>query len=122
VPVLTPLVGVLGGPAVGLGTTTAYAWSYDIGTIIFLLTVGLLSWSHRRAVHESCVISGRRVRGQQAYEHRIRTAFHTVQLRTSDVVAGRDPGVAGSFAFAGATTDFVVTPVSSTVVDLTPQV
>jgi len=32
VPVLTPLVGVLGGPAAGL-TTTAYAWSYDIGTI-----------------------------------------------------------------------------------------
>jgi hypothetical protein len=31
-------------------------------------------------------------------------------------------GVAGSFAFAGATTDFVVTPVSSTVVDLTPGV
>jgi len=30
-------------------TTTAYAWSYDIGTIIFLLTVGLLSWSHRRS-------------------------------------------------------------------------
>jgi len=48
VPVLTPLVGVLGGPAAGL-TTTAYAWSYDIRTIIFLLTVGLLSWSHRRS-------------------------------------------------------------------------
>jgi len=47
VPVLTPLVGVLGGPAAGL-TTTAYAWSYDIGTIIFLLRSGC-SWSHRRS-------------------------------------------------------------------------
>lgn len=48
VPVLTPFVGALGGPAAGL-TTTAYTWSYDIGTVIFLLTVGLLTWSHRRA-------------------------------------------------------------------------
>jgi len=64
VPVLTPLVGVLGGPAAGL-TTTAYAWSYDIRTIIFLLTVGLLSrGAIGGVVHESCVISGRRVRGQ----------------------------------------------------------
>jgi len=43
-------------------------------------------------------------------------------FRTSDVVAGRDPESPGRFAFAGATTDFVVTPVSSTVVDLTPGV
>lgn len=48
VPVLTPLVGILGGPAASL-TSTAYAWSNDIGTMIFLLTVGLLSWSHRRS-------------------------------------------------------------------------
>ena len=47
VPALTPFVGMLGGPASSL-TTTAYAWSYDIGTAIFLLTVGVLSWSHRR--------------------------------------------------------------------------
>jgi len=45
--------------------------------------------------------------------------LHTVQLRTSDVVAGRDPRSRWSFAFAGATTDFVVTPASLTVVDLT---
>jgi len=50
------LVGVLGGPAAGL-TTTAYAWSYDIGTIIFLLTVGLLSWSHREESFMSHVSS-----------------------------------------------------------------
>lgn len=47
VPVLTPFVGMLGGPASSL-TTTAYAFSYDIGTAIFLITVGMLSWSHRR--------------------------------------------------------------------------
>lgn len=48
VPVLVPLVGLLGGPATGL-TTTAYAWSYDIGTLVFAVTVGLLVWSHERA-------------------------------------------------------------------------
>ena len=47
VPILTPFVGMLGGPAASL-TTTAYAWSYDIGTVIFLLTVVVLSWTHRR--------------------------------------------------------------------------
>lgn len=47
VPILTPFVGAIGGPAAGL-TTTAYTWSYDIGTAIFLLTIGLLTWSHRR--------------------------------------------------------------------------
>lgn len=47
VPVLAPLVGLLGGPASSL-TTTAYAWSYDIGTLVFLLAIGLLFWSHRR--------------------------------------------------------------------------
>lgn len=47
VPVLVPLAGILGGPAASL-TTTAYAWSYDVGTLFFLLTVGLLSWSHRQ--------------------------------------------------------------------------
>jgi len=122
VPVLTPLVGVLGGPAAGL-TTTAYAWSYDIGTIIFLLTVGLLSWSHRRVVHESCVISGRRVRGQHELMNIESARLSTpssFERRTSLLVGIL--GVAGSFAFAGATTDFVVTPVSSTVVDLTPGV
>lgn len=46
-PILAPLIGVLGGPATSL-TTTAYKWSYDIGTLVFLLTVGLLYWSHRR--------------------------------------------------------------------------
>lgn len=47
VPILVPLAGVLGGPAAGL-TTTAYEWSYDLGTLVFVLTLGLLYWSHRR--------------------------------------------------------------------------
>ncbi|MFB6354097.1 MAG: hypothetical protein ABEJ92_08435 [Halobacteriales archaeon] len=47
VPVLAPLVGLLGGPAASLATT-AYAYSYDIGTAVFLLALGLLAWSHRR--------------------------------------------------------------------------
>lgn len=47
VPILVPLVGVLGGPATSL-TTTAYAWSYDIGTVAFLLTVVLLLSGSRR--------------------------------------------------------------------------
>ena len=46
VPVLVPLAGGLGGPATSL-TTTAYEWSYDLGTLFFLLTLGLLYWSHR---------------------------------------------------------------------------
>lgn len=46
VPVIVPLLGVLGGPATSL-TTTAYAWSYDIGTAIFLVTVALLFHSYR---------------------------------------------------------------------------
>lgn len=46
VPILAPLVGAFGGPTAGL-TTTAYAWSYDLGTVVFLLTLGLLYWSQR---------------------------------------------------------------------------
>lgn len=46
VPVLAPLVGVLGGPAASL-TTTAYAYSYDAGTAIFVLAVAMLVLSHR---------------------------------------------------------------------------
>lgn len=45
VPVLAPVVGLLGGPASGLATT-AYTWSYDVGTLLFLATVGLLVASH----------------------------------------------------------------------------
>lgn len=48
VPILVPLLGLVGGPATGLAST-ATAWSYDAGTAIFLLTVALLFWSHRRA-------------------------------------------------------------------------
>jgi len=48
VPVLAPLVGVLGGPATSL-TTTAYAYSYDLGTLFFVATVAILYHSHRRA-------------------------------------------------------------------------
>lgn len=49
VPVLAPLVGLLGGPATGL-TTTAYAWSYDLGTALYLLTLGLLLASQEGAL------------------------------------------------------------------------
>lgn len=45
VPVLAPVVGLLGGPATGLAST-AYAWSYDLGTALFLVTLGLLVASH----------------------------------------------------------------------------
>lgn len=47
VPLAAPLVGLLGGPATGLATT-AYTYSYDLGTALFLATVGLLSAAHRR--------------------------------------------------------------------------
>lgn len=48
VPILAPAVGLLGGPATAL-TTTAYQWSYDVGTVFFLVTLGLLYVSHRRS-------------------------------------------------------------------------
>lgn len=41
VPVMIPLLGLLGGPATSM-TTTAYAYSYDIGTVLYVLTVILL--------------------------------------------------------------------------------
>lgn len=44
VPILAPLIGVLGGPASGL-TSTAYQYSYDVGTVLFVVTVGILYWS-----------------------------------------------------------------------------
>lgn len=43
-PILAPLVGLLGGPAAGL-VTTAYAYSFDIGTAVFLLTIVLMTRS-----------------------------------------------------------------------------
>lgn len=46
VPVVAPLVGLLGGPASGL-VTTAYAWSYDVGTLLFVAAIGFLSLAHR---------------------------------------------------------------------------
>lgn len=46
VPVLAPAVGFVGGPASAL-TTTAYRWSYDLGTLLFVTTVWLLYASHR---------------------------------------------------------------------------
>lgn len=49
VPVLAPLFGLLGGPATGL-TTTAYGWSYDLGTALYLVTLGLLLASHEGAL------------------------------------------------------------------------
>lgn len=45
VPVLAPMVGLLGGPATSL-STTAYAWSYDVGTLVYLVAVWLLFASH----------------------------------------------------------------------------
>ena len=48
VPVLAPLVGLLGGPATGLATT-AYRFSYDLGTLVFLVTLWLLYVGHRRS-------------------------------------------------------------------------
>lgn len=47
VPLVAPLVGLLGGPGTGLATT-AYAFSYDLGTALFVLTLGILYASHRR--------------------------------------------------------------------------
>ncbi|MFB6254033.1 MAG: hypothetical protein ABEI06_05440 [Halobacteriaceae archaeon] len=41
VPILAPLVGILGGPGAAL-TTTAYSYSYDIGTLIFVVAILLL--------------------------------------------------------------------------------
>ncbi|MFW6265217.1 MAG: DUF7546 family protein [Halanaeroarchaeum sp.] len=41
VPILAPMIGLLGGPASGL-TSTAYQYSYDIGTVLFVITVGIL--------------------------------------------------------------------------------
>lgn len=45
VPILAPVAGILGGPATGL-TATAYQWSYDLGTVIFVLSIGVLVASH----------------------------------------------------------------------------
>lgn len=47
-PLWGPLVGLLGGGAVGLsGLATTYA--YDLGTVVFLLTMGLLYYFQRDA-------------------------------------------------------------------------
>lgn len=40
-PIFASLIGFLGGGLTSL-TTSAYSFSYDIGTIIFLITIGLL--------------------------------------------------------------------------------
>lgn len=47
VPVLAPFLGMLGGPAASL-STTAYTWSYDVGTALYLLTLGLLLGTDHR--------------------------------------------------------------------------
>lgn len=47
VPVAAPLLGLLGGPTAGL-VTTAYAYSYDLGTALFVLTLAVLHAGHRR--------------------------------------------------------------------------
>ncbi|MFW5918776.1 MAG: DUF7546 family protein [Halanaeroarchaeum sp.] len=41
VPILAPAIGLLGGPASSL-TTTAYQYSYDLGTVLFVVTVAIL--------------------------------------------------------------------------------
>lgn len=47
VPILAPAIGLLGGPASSL-TTTAYQYSYDLGTVLFIVTVGILYASAAR--------------------------------------------------------------------------
>lgn len=49
VPVVVPLLGILGGTGTTLAST-AYSWSYDIGTALFVLIVVVLYYSHWRAV------------------------------------------------------------------------
>lgn len=49
VPILAPVIGLLGGPASGL-TSTAYAYSYDVGTLLFVITVGILYGSATGAI------------------------------------------------------------------------
>ncbi|MFP4590191.1 MAG: hypothetical protein ACLFM8_01835 [Halobacteriales archaeon] len=44
VPVLVPLLGVLGGAGSSLAST-AYAWSYDVGTVLFVVVAAVLLWS-----------------------------------------------------------------------------
>lgn len=48
VPVLVPLLGLLGGTGTSLAST-AYAWSYDVGTALFVAVALMLVWSQRRA-------------------------------------------------------------------------
>lgn len=47
VPVLVPLLGILGGTGTTLAST-AYTWSYDIGTVVYVVVVALLYYSHRQ--------------------------------------------------------------------------
>ncbi|MFW6448715.1 MAG: DUF7546 family protein [Halobacteriota archaeon] len=44
VPVLVPLLGLLGGAGSSLAST-AYAWSYDVGTALFVVVAAVLLWS-----------------------------------------------------------------------------
>lgn len=49
----TPVLTTLVGGASGIQSSTisaAYRWSYDIGTVLFVVAVGLLFWSHKRSV------------------------------------------------------------------------
>lgn len=64
VPVVAPVIGLLGGPASSL-RTTAYAVSYDLGTAIFVLAVLALVYSHpsRRGLSDV----RRPERGQEQY-------------------------------------------------------
>ena len=41
VPILAPAVGLLGGPAASL-TSMAYQYSYDLGTLLYVVTVAIL--------------------------------------------------------------------------------
>jgi hypothetical protein len=49
VPILAPAIGLLGGPAASL-TSMAYQYSYDLGTLLFVVTVGILYASAAGAV------------------------------------------------------------------------
>ncbi len=49
VPVLVSLFGLLGGAGTSLAST-AYAWSYDLGTVLFVAVAIVLVWSQRSGV------------------------------------------------------------------------
>jgi len=84
--------------------------------------VRLLSWSHRESFMRSCIISGRQVRGQHELMNIRSARLHRGFERRTSILLVRDPQSRRVVCVRRATTQFVVTPVSSTVVDLAPSV